>query len=376
MKNKILCLIFLSLIGGFNLLKAQDRLTNNLCYQEEFTQKISITSDIDLSTLSILDKLKFKQKNYTKEHHEYVNKNGNTTRDVHIVAHENMFPKWYTPATTIRTDETGTKSYFTEDNKYLRNGWSGGTKSKTDHGEYIQNVKTGERYLYVPHSKLANEYYVSKNKEMEADGALSKYAFAAPSTSDIANMRSEGTKVLQSKNLVKAENSTGKLIWETNEKIFVRQILEGEKPVKTIKTFYKFNEELKMDLIHKTVTIKPGTFDNGNYFETITSSVYTNYSIGCEPKDLALKSKPTLKINSDLEILPNPASNFISFNIPDTSLKSNVQVSNVMGGILLERNLSKDSDQYTLNVKDLPAGIYIIKLSQGNYNYSSKFVKQ
>lgn len=208
MKYKILFLLFFSLLGVINLLKAQDRLINNLCYEEDFTQKISVTSDIDLSTLSILDKLKFKQKKYVKEHHDYLNKNGNTTQDVHFVSHENMFPKWYKPPTTIRTDETGTKSYFTDNNKYLREGWSGGTRSKTEHGEYIQNVKTGERYLYLPHSKLANDYYGAKNIEMLENGALTKSAYRAPSITDIGNMRKSGVEVLQTKNLIKVENST------------------------------------------------------------------------------------------------------------------------------------------------------------------------
>jgi len=297
---------------------------------------------------------------------------GKTTKDVHLISHENMYPQWYVPATTIRTDETGTKSYFTENSKYLKDGWAGSTKTKTDHGEYIKNFQTGERYLYHPHSKLSNEHYENLNESTKLKGLLPNYIFAYPVATDFSNLRSEGFKLLEEGNIIKVSGNNLNIVWDITAKILIRQKLDGDHLIKTTKTYFKYNEELKAYLIQKTVTIKPGTFSNGNYFETIKTSVYSNYNTTCLPKKVSSKVS---RIDV-LELLPNPTANVITIKMPKYNTKANIKICNLTGAVLVERNIDSNLDQYSINVNDLPTGIYVVKLEQGVHNYSSKFVKQ
>jgi hypothetical protein len=98
------------------------------CYQytEEHSEKIAIANEVNLNTLNIIDKLKFKEKTLRQNYNVYFNLNGHQTVDAYFVSHENMFPKWYTPPLMIRTDEDGIKSYFSGNNPIMKDGWTGG----------------------------------------------------------------------------------------------------------------------------------------------------------------------------------------------------------------------------------------------------------
>ena len=60
MKIKAIILLFFLIAGSLQYLQAQNPLVFTLCYDEEYTEKISVVSDLEPSTLTILDKLKFK----------------------------------------------------------------------------------------------------------------------------------------------------------------------------------------------------------------------------------------------------------------------------------------------------------------------------
>lgn len=283
-----------------------------------------------------------------------------------------MYPKWYVPASTIRADETGTKSYYTEDNKYLKDGWSGGSKTKTNRGEYIKNAKTGERYFHQPHSKSSEELYVNLNDFVDANGFLPSYLFTKPDSYHFSKIKNENYEIIEDDNIIKIADKTNNFVWDLNAKIIVKQKIKDDQLIKTTKHYYKYNETLKEDLLYKTITIEPGTFSKGGYFEIVKTNIYNNYSTSCFPKKIA----NTASVIKHLELLPNPASHIINVKIPDSDISANVKISNITGATLIERNIEGGKQEYAFNVNDFPAGIYIVKLTQNSTQYSSKFAKQ
>ncbi len=379
MKKIAIVLLFFVIADSLQYLQAQNQIVYNLCYDEEFTEKISVVSGLETSTLTLLEKLKFKDKTYVKNHYEYINSAGNATHDLHFVSHENMFPKWYTHPSTIRSDNNGTKSYFATDNKYLVDGWPGGAKKLTEHGEYIEDESTGERYLAQPHSIKAREAYEAWNNRVTNDGFLKKYTFSYPSEIELEALQYDGYEVTKANNVTKVKNASIILAWDVIEKIFIRQNIRGNTPIKTVKTYYQYNENFETYLIDKVVTNTPKTFENGDCYETVTQKTYSNYASNCsEFKSNSNKSKTRddeVGNVNQLEIYPNPAIDQLIVMLPKSDLSSVIEIRNVLGDIIIQRKVN-DQTSINLKVSILPSGIYIINVSQGKESYSSKFVKQ
>ncbi len=77
------------------------------------------------------------------------------------------------------------------------------------------------------------------------------------------------------------------------------------------------------------------------------------------------------KLNS--KVFPNPAIDFIFFNIDEISTVSKVSIYNTNGKLIInEGNISENGG---LNVSELPAGLYIAVINTENKIFSSKFLK-
>lgn len=239
MKKKIICFHLIMVLGGAFVLSAQAPLVNNLCYDEAFTERISVVGDVDLSTLGILDKLKFRQKEYIKTHHEYFNSAGNAVHDVLFASHENMFPAWYTHPSTIRSDESGIKAYFAEQNEYLLDGWTGGSKGETVHGVYVESSKTKAdgRYLAQEYSEQALKAYEAWNEKVDMEGFLPRFTFSYPSLGELKSLQDEGYDVSTSQDIIQVQDTSINLAWDIAEKIFAGSIsnpgalLKPSKPI-------------------------------------------------------------------------------------------------------------------------------------------------
>ncbi|MBK9735587.1 MAG: T9SS type A sorting domain-containing protein [Saprospiraceae bacterium] len=100
---------------------------------------------------------------------------------------------------------------------------------------------------------------------------------------------------------------------------------------------------------------------------------------GCIATTIAvISSSIDILKNIDIQLTPNPASDFvsinsISFGFPGTTLK----LSNITGQVLdISNKLVKNPDVWVLNVKDLPSGIYIVSLVTNLKSISKLFIKQ
>jgi hypothetical protein len=74
---------------------------------------------------------------------------------------------------------------------------------------------------------------------------------------------------------------------------------------------------------------------------------------------------------------PNPATNFVSFNLPNElfNVDATVSIIDLSGKqVILEHIQKTKSGLHTLNVSELPNGIYFITLNSANKNYNSKLI--
>jgi hypothetical protein len=382
MKKKILCLHLISMLcGAFGLL-AQAPVVNNLCYDEAFTERLSVVGDVGLPALGILDKLKFRKKEYIKNHHEYFNSAGNAVHDVHFASHENMFPAWYTHPSTIRSDESGIKAYFAEQNEYLPDGWTGGLKGETVHGAYVEasKTKTDGRYLAQEYSEQAFKAYEAWNEKVDMEGFLPRFTFSYPSRPELKSLKDEGYDVSISQDIIQVQDTSINLVWDIAEKIFARQHFEAGSIAKTVKTHYEYNSLFQEDLIQRVITVTPGFFENGDCYETVAQVIYTNYSDACGSQDGFTfggndgSSEATMP--SLLEVFPNPAEQQLSILIPSTDLGTALQIVNMAGEVLVHRQVDKGDRSFDIDISGMPSGIYLVKCVQGKDQYTSKFVKQ
>lgn len=76
-----------------------------------------------------------------------------------------------------------------------------------------------------------------------------------------------------------------------------------------------------------------------------------------------------------LKIYPNPAADYLNISAPgNVEGKSALNIFDAKG--LLVRTINMTSSLQRINIADLPKGVYLIKLNNGEGNLSSKFVKQ
>ncbi len=80
---------------------------------------------------------------------------------------------------------------------------------------------------------------------------------------------------------------------------------------------------------------------------------------------------PTTSQNAALQIYPNPASTEITVETPNPN--GEITINNVVGQTL--KTMHSASNKTTINIADLPSGMYIIRVS-GENNITNKFIKQ
>ena len=70
-------------------------------------------------------------------------------------------------------------------------------------------------------------------------------------------------------------------------------------------------------------------------------------------------------------------SNFhITFALSNLSAGNNISILDMMGKLVTSKKYKGESKKYIVNVEDLPAGLYFIKIKTNNGEIMRKFVKQ
>jgi len=125
-------------------------------------------------------------------------------------------------------------------------------------------------------------------------------------------------------------------------------------------------------------TVNPGTYYAQVYGYNGANSATTCYTLrvqlgtatrGTDPVD------PITYKSQKVGVFPNPATNIVNVNLAGFTGKSDIRMFDVNGKVVLHRQVSMDNSQ--LDISTLPAGVYIIKIRNGENEVSTtKIVKQ
>ena len=81
--------------------------------------------------------------------------------------------------------------------------------------------------------------------------------------------------------------------------------------------------------------------------------------------------------NENVEFYPNPSSHQVTVTLPEGAEgKFDLRVIDVTSALVYSKNLIDAKDQITINVEDLPAGIYQVRIIGYNQLFTSSFTKE
>lgn len=347
---------------------------DNLCYSESYVEKIKISTQINTTTLTLQDKLRFTEKTFVKDHHEYIKTGSYPVHDIKYRNWTKIFPKWYKVADLIRIDESGTRSYFITNNQYIPGGWSGHTYTTTQHGYYGTGERKGEeRFYHQDHSDQSLTAYNLQRQSIEIFGYISKFRYFYPSAQILTKFTQQGFTVIQNTNLIRVSNSEVRITWRLSEKIIIREHFVNNTMVKTIITKYKYFESIGQDLKYKETEITPDVLENGDCIEIVAETTFDDYNTNCSNEFEISPREKNVNL-SELKIVPNPAFDIISLNIPQVDGVSDISILSTTGQ-LMHSSVSQNSPSL-IDISFYPTGMYLVNVIQGSKSYTSKFVKQ
>ncbi|MEZ4799233.1 MAG: fasciclin domain-containing protein [Flavobacteriales bacterium] len=113
---------------------------------------------------------------------------------------------------------------------------------------------------------------------------------------------------------------------------------------------------------------------NNSAMVTVADLVADNGVVHVIDAVLLLPSSVDEVTELGLEIYPNPAENMLNINLKNSSSKVTYQIIDMTGGLIEQSNLTAVSNQ--INVDNLAAGIYTIRVIDGNNVSVSNFIKK
>lgn len=185
---------------------------------------------------------------------------------------------------------------------------------------------------------------------------------------------------------------SGKLIIESDS-VFNFELIRNMGSVK-----FRLLEGTNTPVNNATVILKTDTLISTNlgisHFKNIEINTSYNYLIykggyndltgelylsGDTTVTLLMQPYPTIVVeNAELNkinIWPNPASHTLNIAIPTSYENGKIEILNLQGTVL-KKFYPKQNQTFALSVKEIPAGIYILKLFSANRQINEIFVKK
>lgn len=116
-----------------------------------------------------------------------------------------------------------------------------------------------------------------------------------------------------------------------------------------------------------------GAFDSENCYDLKVTLSSNRFRTGSEVESF----DTDLKLVNELVIFPNPASTELLVDVPVTEeVSTQMVVYDLAGKMVLQKTdaLSKGNTQTRLNVSQLPNGVYLLRVQNGDYIANQKFV--
>ncbi|HMT53388.1 MAG TPA: T9SS type A sorting domain-containing protein [Saprospiraceae bacterium] len=350
----------------------------NLCFDQTYKEVIKVNKHLNVNTLTTLDKLTFKEKTYSQRHHRFLSTSSYPVHEIKYRSWYNIFPKWYTVANVIKTDETGTRSYFMTKNKYLRNDWYLDLDPNTYHGYYGIDEISGSNYYYMmPHTQVSLTSYTQEKEIIEKVGYLTFYRYSYPTTAVLQEFVRQGFVVSQNTRYIIVTHQDIRITWDLEEKIITRELLVNNTVTKTTISTYKYFEKFGQYLLYIETDVTPEIFENGDCYDIVATTKFENYDDQCLEDKSFVDVRTKSEFVSTLEVMPNPAQDFINIKIPySENHTSSIEILDQMGRVITGTDIAQNISAIKMDINTLHPGIYFVKFKQGGHYYNSKFVKQ
>lgn len=116
------------------------------------------------------------------------------------------------------------------------------------------------------------------------------------------------------------------------------------------------------------VIVRMGNYVNANAITpTLCDSIwrYMN-AVMCAPTNIATSAEPTPEVS----IYPNPAQTVFHINLP-SALPATIELINIIGNRVI-----KTSNLSTIDISNIPSGVYFCSIRQGTKHYIKKLIKE
>jgi Leucine-rich repeat (LRR) protein len=121
--------------------------------------------------------------------------------------------------------------------------------------------------------------------------------------------------------------------------------------------------------------------DEGTYFCSASNSLVSGLELWRRPVHITIDTSGVhinnlMACQSNIEIYPNPANEFVNIKIPDKSKTVIVTIFDVDDKTVLIKEILETTQQNaTLNISDLCPGVYLLDIISNKKHYTTKFIK-
>ena len=117
-----------------------------------------------------------------------------------------------------------------------------------------------------------------------------------------------------------------------------------------------------------------GLRDNSANWQKVATAIANTFATGNRDEIISEQVMSDDISYSSFNIYPNPAVN--SLSVESEWFGAEVTVTNVLGKVVLQRNVAFSDGKSDINISALRSGIYFLRLKNDNANLVRKFIKQ
>jgi len=311
---------------------------SSLCYDYGEERSIRIADNFNPKTLSDMDKIGLQPSNYNLSTQLYFDRQGDLVTDKSFISQENFLPEF---------------------------------------GNYKYDSFNDVRSLTVPASDAGQRAYNAKNDMVKALSLLHSFIFVFPDAKILQAMKSEGYSIIEDGPVVTATSKEQVFLWDRKNKVTVVQQIDKGGLASTKVKVYRYDKKIGSDLIVRSEVITPNSFSDGQYFENVLVKSYENYTVDCARSSGLGKNASTEEVLvKDFSIFPNPTKSDLNVRIDPSTDNGRLTVSSLTSQeVLMMRIVDAEGGQLSIDVTDLPPGIYLVALERNGKKTTNKFVK-
>lgn len=311
--------------------------------------------NLDVASLSMLDKANFKDKEYTNRYVLDLDSENNLRIKTIFVNHKNIFTEYYPHPYKTVEDSEGIKSYF-HPSAYR-------SLDIKKEGDYYVSKKSKKLITESKRDDFYEEIYQERNRIAQNDGILEGLIFEMPAEETLENVEHSVNKKNGSIT-VTAENI--RITWNPKRKTITEKYFEEGNLISTERKIYRYDKKHDRILLKKVIIKNFLKFSNGNDYEKLEIHSYEDYELSGEEDD---------QDDAEITVYPQPIQDYAIIGYPKLSEQATLKVYDTNGSLLLQRKLSADSREYQLNVSEYQSGMLFIVIETNSKTYSKKLIK-